>query len=349
MKRSTSQRAVRRIVSVLLIVLFSFCTLSVVGSVVAFRVIYRRTDNLNSVVKLRYSGIDSRRYPRQEVSFLSGENRLHGFLYGAGSKGVIVIAPGVSSDSEAHLPEIMRFLDSGYTALAYDMTGVCRSEGESRVGLQQAKSDLLAAVGFVRQKNLPIYLYGHSLGAYAVAAALDETEVTAAVCLSGFDSPVGMMHDSAKAHVGILADVEYPFLVFQNVLTFGGDADDRAVESINAVDTPVLLCHGAGDDVIPYEQGLNAQADRLTNPNAVCETVDAAFRSGHSYMWLSADAARYMAQKQEELDDLTNACGGEVPQRVLEDFYRDFDAKKAAQTDGSFMDGVLRFYQEASS
>ena len=31
------------------------------------------------------------------------------------------------------------------------------------------------------------------------------------------------------------------------------------------------------------------------------------------------------------------------------DFYRDFDAEKAAQTDGSFMDGVLRFYQEASS
>ena len=299
---------VRRLVSVLLIVLFSFCALSVVGSVVAFRVLFQRTDNLDSVVTLRYSRIDSKRYPRQEISFLSGENRLRGYLYGKGSKGVIVIAPGISSDSEAHLPEIMRFLDSGYTALTYDMTGVCRSEGESRVGLQQAKRDLLAAIDFVRQEQLPIYLYGHSLGAYAVAAVLDETEVTAAICLSGFDSPVGMMHDSAKDYVGILADVEYPFLYLQNVLTFG-----------------------------------------LKNPHAVCRTIDADFRSGHNYAWLSAEAARYMAQKQEELNDLQKACGGDLPPAVLDDFYRDFDAEKAAQTDGSFMDGVLRFYQEASS
>ena len=340
---------VRRLVSVLLIVLFSFCALSVAGSVVAFRVLFQRTDNLDSVVTLRYSRIDSKRYPRQEISFLSGENRLRGYLYGKGSKGVIVIAPGVSSDSEAHLPEIMRFLDSGYTALTYDMTGVCRSEGESRVGLQQAKRDLLAAIDFVRQKQLPVYLYGHSLGAYAVAAALDETEVTAAICLSGFDSPVGMMHDSAKDYVGILADVEYPFLYLQNVLTFGDDADDKAIESINAVDTPVLLCHGSEDKTIPYARSLNAQSDRLKNPNAVCHTIDADFRSGHNYAWLSADAARYMAQKQEELDDLQKACGGDLPQPVLDDFYRDFDAEKAAQTDGSFMDGVLRFYQEASS
>ena len=340
---------VRRLVSVLLIVLFSFCALSVAGSVVAFRVLFQRTDNLDSVVTLRYSRIDSKRYPRQEISFLSGENRLRGYLYGKGSKGVIVIAPGISSDSEAHLPEIMRFLDSGYTALTYDMTGVCRSEGESRVGLQQAKRDLLAAVDFIRQEHLPIYLYGHSLGAYAVAAALDETEVTAAICLSGFDSPVGMMHDSAKDYVGILADVEYPFLYLQNVLTFGEDADDRAIESINAVNTPVLLCHGSEDKTIPYARSLNAQSDRLKNPHVVCRTIDADFRSGHNYAWLSADAARYMAQKQEELDDLQKACGGDVPQAVLDDFYRDFDAEKAAQTDGSFMDGVLRFYQEASS
>ena len=63
---------VRRLVSVLLIVLFSFCALSVVGSVVAFRVLFQRTDNLDSVVTLRYSRIDNKRYPRQEISFLTG-------------------------------------------------------------------------------------------------------------------------------------------------------------------------------------------------------------------------------------------------------------------------------------
>ena len=55
------------------------------------------------------------------------------------------------------------------------------------------------------------------------------------------------------------------------------------------------------------------------------------------------------ATQQEELNDLQKACGGDLPPAVLDDFYRDFDAEKAAQTDGSFMDGVLRFYQEASS
>ena len=70
-----------------------------------------------------------------------------------------------------------------------------------------------------------MYLYGHSLGGYAVAAALDEADVKAAVCLSGFNSPVQTMHGKAKEYVGVLADIEYPFLCLQNRFVFGDDAD----------------------------------------------------------------------------------------------------------------------------
>ena len=64
-------------------------------------------------------------------------------------------------------------------------------------------------------------------------------------------------------------------------------------------------------------------------------------------MWLSEDAAKYVAERQQELYDLRDACGGELPQEVLNDFYRETDAKRATETDGEFMNEILSFYRTA--
>ena len=235
--------------------------------------------------------------------------------------------------------------------IAYDATGTFESEGESRIGLQQSKRDLLAAIDFAADdsvtRDMPVFLYGHSLGAYAAAAALEQTDVEAAICLSGFDSPVGTMYGTAKGYVGFLADIEYPFLYLQNFIVFGGDADTRAVDGVNSGDTPVLICYGSGDKVIPFELSMYSHESELRNPNAHCELIEDEYRNGHNYMWLSHDAARYIAELQDELDDLSQACGGEVPDSVLEDFYSGVDAERATETDGEFIGEVCDFFEQA--
>ena len=344
------KRVVRRVLLVLLIAVLVFVISSVAFSAVFFQVMFARRDSLAENVCISYRLIDSQRYRRRAVSFLSGENRLSGFFYGEDNHGgLVIIAPGISSDADAHLPEIMRFADSGFTVLAYDATGTCQSEGDSRVGLQQSKRDLSAAIDYARQEkgDTPLFLYGHSLGGYAAAAVLEDAEADAVIALSGFDSPVGTMHGKAKEYVGVLADIEYPFLWLQNYFVFGDDADSRALDGVNTGDTPVMIVHGSEDKVIPYDLSLYAHAEKADNPRVFRTLIDDRWRNGHSYQWLSADAARYVAQLQDELNDLREACGGELPEEVLDDFYSHVDAARATQTDAAFMDAVCGFFERS--
>ena len=345
-------KIIRRVVVIAIVFVLVFSLSSVIFSAVFFHFMFARRDSVPEYVTISYSLIDTSRYSRRAVTFLSGENKLRGYLYGEQNKtGLIIIAPGINSDADAHLAETMRFVDSGYAVLAYDATGMFESEGDSRIGLQQSKRDLLAAIDFAAEDSatsgMPVFLYGHSLGAYAAAAALEQTDVEAAICLSGFDSPVGTMHGTAKGYVGFLADIEYPFLYLQNVIVFGSDADSRAVDGVNSGDTPVLICYGSGDKVIPYELSMYSHSGELNNPNARCELIEDEYRNGHSYMWLSSDAAQYVAELQDELDDLSQACGGELPDSVLEEFYSGVDAERATQTDDEFIAEVCDFFEQA--
>lgn len=347
MKSKRLHKTLKRVIGFFLLFVFLFIALSMLSSVVIFGVLFHRVDSLNNYVQITYARADLD-YSREKISFESGENTLCGFLYSAKNpKGLVIVAPGMNSNSDSHLAEIMYFADNGYMSLAYDATGVCRSEGGSTVGLQQSKRDLLAAIDYSKSNpkisNLPVYLYGHSLGGYAVAAVLGEADVEAAVCLSGFNSPVQTMHGKAKEYVGVLADIQYPFLYLQNRFVFGDDADATAVESVNSVDTPILICHGDNDSTIPYELSLYSRKDEITNVNADFYEVDEDSRDGHTNLWLSCESAKYMSDLQNELNDMNKSFGGDIPQSLLDDFYSGIDVKKAMQLDEGFMNKVLEF------
>lgn len=347
MKSKKLHKTLKRVIGFFLLFIFVFTALSMIFSVVVFGILFHRVDSLDNYVEITYS-LAQPDYQREKISFDSGGNTLSGYLYSAQKpKGLVIIAPGMNSNSDSHLAEIMCFSDNGYMSLAYDATGVCESEGSSTVGLQQSKRDLLAAIDYAKSNpkisKLPVYLYGHSLGGYAVAAVLGEADVEAAVCLSGFNSPVQTMHDKAKDYVGVLADIQYPFLYLQNRFVFGDDADARAVDAVNSVDTPILICRGDNDETIPYELSLYSQKDDITNVNADFYEVDENNRDGHTNLWLSGESAKYMSDLQTELNDLSDSYGGDIPQSVLDDFYSDIDVKKAMKLDKGFMDKVICF------
>ena len=337
----------KRVIGFFLLIIFVFTALSMIASVVIFGVLFHRVDSLDNYVEISYS-LSGVSLSRKEVSFKSGENKLSGYLYSAKNpKGLVIIAPGMNSSSDRHLAEIKFFTENGYMALAYDATGVCKSEGGSTVGLQQSKRDLLSAINYAKEtdetKRLPVYLYGHSLGGYAVASVLDEADVKAAISLSGFDSPVQTMHGKAKDYVGILADIQYPFLYLQNRFTFGDDADDTAAQSINSTDTPILICYGGNDSTIPYNLSIYSHEDDITNSNASFFKVSESCRDGHANMWLSAESAKYMADLQSELNDMNKVYDGDIPQKALDDFYGGIDTEKAMKLDKAFMNKVLEF------
>ncbi len=327
---SNKQRHIKRVSIILIAAVLSYVIFSMAGSVLVFRIIFARTAAVNAF-ELTYSDVDAARYPREEISFDSGGNRLRGAFYRPQGKsaGLVLVLNGINCCLDRHLPEIMRFVDCGFTALTFENTGVGQSEGDTTVGLAQARLDAEAAIAFIRQdetlSGLPLVLYGHSLGGYAAATALRGGEdIRAAVCVSSFNSPNENMRYNARARVGVLADVQYPFMCLQNYFLFGDKSDDTAVGAINATDTPVMIVGGSFDEIVPSEISLLDRADEITNPNAVTLRIDDPYRARHSSAWLSRDAARYLA----ETDDPT-------------------DKQRANVLDDAFMERVVSFYRQS--
>lgn len=323
-------RRVKRVCMVLVVTFLSYVLVSVAGSAVVFRLIFARVQTVNAF-ELTYADIDSAAYPRREISFLSGDNRLYGYVYSPADAGeaLVLLLNGMNCCADRHLPEILYFVDHGYTVLTFDNTGVGRSEGGGTVGLAQARLDAAAAVSFIQADSalaaLPLVVYGHSLGGYAAAEALgDADSVRAAVCVSAFDSPNENMRLSAKKRVGFLADLQYPFMCLQNYFLFGDRSSESAVSAINRSGKPVMIVGGSSDTVVPEEISILGKADAITNPHAVTVSIRDPYRGGHSAVWLSHSAAKYLAET-------------EAPS----------DKRRANELDEDFMQSVVGFYRAA--
>ena len=292
---------IKRVVCFLLTALLLYVFLSMAGSVVVFRLLFRRTD-YPTFTELTYADVDADRYARSAVTFDSDGHTLSGYLYEKSEPaGTVLVANGLYSGVDRHLSEIMYFLDHNWQVFVFDGTGVGASDGDSIVGLPQAKRDLLAAIRTLRADRLPadqpLVLYGHSVGGYASVTALAETdEVSAVVCIAGFNSPVETMYYHARQRLGFLADAEYPFMWIHNRVVFGEDADVAASDVLNETEVPVALIAGSGDATVPQEIGIGRFAATRTNPRLEYVRVDAPYKNTHSAMWLTETAARESAE-----------------------------------------------------
>jgi predicted alpha/beta hydrolase len=173
---------------------------------------------------LRYSDV-SDAYERKETAFESGENILKGYIYGSeNDKGLVVISPGLGFGAENYLAESMYFVDNGWRVLIFDNTGTHESEGESTMGPSQSLLDLESALAYIqgdqRLNNLPVLLYGHSWGGYAVTAILDyDFDIAAVASIAGFNSPMELLKEQSDSQLGAFSPMAYPFLwIYQNML-----------------------------------------------------------------------------------------------------------------------------------
>lgn len=340
---------------VLLAAAVLFSAVSLVAVQVLFNDIFRRTEPQAYTASLRYKDVADR-YDREAVSFLSGENRLRGHLYGTGNReGLVVISHGLGGGEESYLPEALSFVDHGYQVLCYSNTGCWDSEGKNCVGLSQSVLDLDAALtwaeGESRFDGLPVLLYGHSWGGYAVAAVLAfDHEVTASASVAGFNDPLPMIVEWGEGMMGPLIWAEYPFIWLNQRLTFGNTLDLTAADAINAVDTPVLILHGSGDYTVGFDTvSIMAARERITNPNVEYIVRGGAGQDGHNSLFHSLDGLAYMDAVQADYEALYEQYGGEPPEEAKDAFFAGVDKGRASAVDEAFMDAVLDFYKRARS
>ncbi|MDR0885898.1 MAG: lysophospholipase [Clostridiales Family XIII bacterium] len=355
--------------------LFGYSVASIAAVHIVFNKVFHRSAESRYFSFPRYK--DYPDHPHTDIQFVSGDNTLRGdlfgveksitydvipakcgtskqivqFKYNADCKGLIVLAHGHGATAEQYATEIMWFVDHGYIVLAYDATGSGRSDGPSTIGLAQSALDLDAALHFVDKSqilnDLPLFLYGHSWGGYAVATVLkDHPEVDAAVSLAGYNKPNGVVYEQARKHVGKIAPFEYPFMWFENFRRSGKRSMTTAVESINkAVDTPILIVHGTQDEIIRYGgASIIAQRAHITNPRAEYFVRDEEWCNGHETLALSEASMNYAEPLQEEFNKLARKYHDDIPDEILEEFFGKIDKKLVSQLDEDFMDAVDHFY-----
>lgn len=339
-----------------LIVFCAIVALFCIGSIIAVKVIYdgnfRRSERPQFSAYLRYD--DAAGYDREVVQFKSGQHSLTGYLYGKGNeKGLVVIAHGLGGGAESYLAETLYFVDQGWTVFAYDCTGSYASEGKGTVGLAQSLLDLDAALTYIEGNDdlnhLPVMLYGHSWGGYAVASILNYDHPIAAVAsVAGFNSPMEILFEQAKSIMGWFAYVEYPFMWAYQTMLFGKTAWISATDGINKTHTPVMVIHGDKDDTISYTgASIIAHRSEITNPRVVYKTCSTEGQNGHSNLFRSEAALRYRAERNPEYRELYDSYGGKIPDEVKAAYYEGIDRFKASELDSDFMNEINQFFEAA--
>jgi len=348
------KRNVKKIVLwTVLAVLVLFCIVSLIADKYVLNDMFSRAERSDYTISLLYADIQDG-YPREPVEFYSGENKLRGYIYGAeNNKGLIVISHGMGGGHEGYTADIRWFVDHGWRVLGFDNTGCCESEGNSMVGMVQSALDLDAALDFVESdpelSALPVCLYGHSWGGYAVTAVLNfDHDIAASASMAGYDDPVEVEVEWGKDMMGGLIYTQAPFLWLYNKLAFGEYAGLSAVDGINRTDTPVLIVHGDGDTVVYYDgSGIIAKRDEITNPNARFLTLSGEGNNGHNSIFQSQKTAKYMSQLLEEYDALEEAAGGELSEEAEAEFYGKVDKEKANELNLELINAVEEFFLDA--
>src|SRR5690606_4479676 len=143
--------------------------------------------------------------------------------------------------------------------------------------------------------NLPLTLYGHSWGGYAVTAVLNKRgDIRGVVSLAGFNAPMELLAEQAHKMMGPFAYVMYPYEWAYQRLLFGETAGLTAAEGISRANTKVLLIHGENDDMISYVRtSIISHREEIDNPNVTYRTCREDGHDGHNDLCLSDDAIAY--------------------------------------------------------
>lgn len=297
------QKRIRLYVKIIGVFLVAFSTIAVLGIGIAHKIVFERVDyeQYDSEHNLLYSDLDEKQYPRDTLQIQSGKNILTGYLYGINNtNGLIIISPGHTDASDIKLYEITYFVDNNWKVLCYDYTGCYNSQGSSMVGYTQSVHDLDAVLTYVENCNdyqeIPIVLFGHSLGGYASAAVLQYGHsVTAAIIASGFDTPKEQWTYSIERYTGVFHYVLSPFTAMFISLKYGKEQNLSAVDGINSVEIPILVISGSYDIFYGGDSPIYRQRNNITNPNCIFEYKTETNHNGHYDYFLTDEALEYQS------------------------------------------------------
>lgn len=188
---------------------------------------------------------------------------------------------GVTSDY--YIPEALWLAEHGYMVMTFDNTGYRDNPGHFR-GILQAVHDLRAAVHYAEQYGLPITLFGHSMGGYAVCAVLNYTDVTVdkVISVAGFAAVKEILHAYAVSNIKKYSSPVELLLRIAQFIWFGKTEKFSAVDGINRSDCRIVIAQGKNDEEVSCEAvSIYGKQELLRKSNIRYLLFDQGIRSTH--------------------------------------------------------------------
>ncbi len=150
---------------------------------------------------------------------------------------IIVYFKGNEGSFTQDSPRYRAMNDLGYGVLAFDYRGFPMSPGE--ITEEGILEDSLAAFDFAAGQNVPVVLWGRSLGTGPAVYVASKREVAAVLLESPYTATVDV------------AAERYPIIPVQRVMK------DQFLsrEWIGDVEEPIFVAHGTADKTIPVHHG----------------------------------------------------------------------------------------------
>lgn len=314
---SAKKSLFKRILIIIITILVIFSLLSITATKIVYDSIFTRYDTTETNLPNELSNILN---SRERKEYLSGENRLTGYLYKNESENkkeaLVVIAPGFRASADDYLWQINSLLSYGWSVFAFDTTGSCESEGESSVGFAQELLDVKATLDFIEFNNRfgfsEIALLGHSRGGYAACCALSfEYDISAVVAVSGINSAMEGVIGSAVEYVGPLAYGNYGFLWLYQVMLFGSETVNMSAdEAISESDVPVLIIHGKEDEKVPIDEfSIYSHKDEINSKKVEYIVCKEPQKNGHVNLLFDENGGANNELMQEINEFLVKSLG----------------------------------------
>ena len=206
--------------------------------------------------------------------YSDNKSKLVGYIYkykNSPQNGLFVFAHGYGGGGHhCYLDVINTICKLGYVVFAYDATACDESEGHTIKGFTQGLLDVDKAILFVESlkeySHLPLYLCGHSWGAYSVSAVLGwHQNVKGVIAMSGFDHATAPFKFNGERYAGDKANEFMLYVDTFEKLLFGSVCETSALESFANSNAKICIIHSEDDATIPIEAGFNQYYKRFKN------------------------------------------------------------------------------------
>lgn len=244
---------------------------------------------------------------RIKQKFKSGNNTLIGYIYAdktMQNRGIFVFCHGYGGGGHhCYLDLINQICKRGYLVFGYDATANDESDGEIIKGFTQGYIDADKAISYIENKkefkDLPLYVMGHSWGAYSSSCAIgNHKRIKGLIAFSGFNSATTIFKANGEKYAGKQAN---DFMIYVNTyekLLFGDKSKVTAIDSFKKSKAKIVIVHSKDDMTVPIEAGLNIYKKEFKNDKRF--KFITLLDRGHGTVYYTLEGRRYYEDIQKK-------------------------------------------------